>query len=363
METIQNIITPNKIAEHINGLGFQLEQEQPQGATPANYEHVYFPNINNKPPEQQPIVTLGGTQVLTHQNVSTIIAAQGMGKTSLQEGVVSAFLNPDCDSLGFGVSTQCKGIISADMERTQIDVWNTFHRIKKRAQLPDTAETLPNVILAGLRAIPRVNERKEIIEYMINNNPCTLLILDGSGDLVNDVNSLDEAIECRVWLRELTVKYGVSILSTLHPNPGSTKPRGHQGSEHIRECEAVLLARKYEGDVRILTSDFEHGKNRNGAPVTVGYRWDDDSRMFIGCDIDGMAEKRAAAKEERKLNELKDLFKKIVPPTGGVRRNDLEERISEELEKSLDTGRRRVNEALKNGIISKGDDDYYRIII
>ncbi len=136
-----------------------------------------------------------------------------------------------------------------------------------------------------MRSIPRLEQRKTAIIAFLDANPwCKLLLMDGAGDLVTDSNDLDQAVECRIWIRELTVKYSISILTTLHPNPGTLKPRGHIGSEIIREAEGVVCIQK-QADLRIVTSVFEHGKNRNNAPVWGAYQWDDTEKMMCSSEV------------------------------------------------------------------------------
>jgi hypothetical protein len=268
---------------------------------------VFFPTWDNRPPEQPAVLSLNGTPILTHQNVSAIIAAQGMGKTSVVEGITAAHLSPEADGLGFTVNSDYKGLICCDFERTDIDVWNSFYRIAKRANLSYGSD-FSKVRLVGMRSVPRVAERIATIEMLLENHPCSILILDGAGDLVTDVNDLGQAIECRIWMRELTVKYDLSIFTTLHPNPGQVKPRGHIGSEIVRECEGVMIIQNQDG-VRTITTDFEHGKNRNNAPVSSAFQWNDESSMFLSCDLPyGSA---GGSYTSKKLPEAKDFSEHV----------------------------------------------------
>src|SRR5205807_8960626 len=114
----------------------------------------------------------------------------------------------------------------------------SFYRMCRRAG-KNPGDPTNNVLIAGLRAIPRLDERLTTIGRLLKDNPCSLLLIDGLGDLVTDSNDLLQAIECRIWLREITVKYSTSILTTIHPNPNTNKPRGHIGSEGHRESECV----------------------------------------------------------------------------------------------------------------------------
>jgi len=282
-------------------------------------DKIFIPTWDNRPPEHPPVLLLNGIGVLTWQNLSALIAAQGMGKSSNCEAILASFLNPECDALGWQVDQSITGVIYLDFERTNTDVWNSFYRMARRAKIPYGAD-ISKVVLVGMRSIPRLEQRKEAIIKLLENNPwCKLLVMDGAGDLITDSNDLPQAIECRIWIRELTVKYQLSIFTTLHPNPNSLKPRGHIGSEIMREAEAVMAIEK-SADLRVIRSEFEHGKNRNGAPIWGAYAWDDDEKMMCAHDVpehflfgDGRQKKKVLAKPEEFDDEfhiklLHDLF-------------------------------------------------------
>jgi len=274
-------------------------------------DSVFIPTWSNKPDPVPAILTLGGISVLTHQNTSSIIASPGTGKSSIGEAVCAAHLNPNADCLGFEVDASSKGALFIDGERTTADVWNSFQRMCRRAGIPE-GKPIERVKIAGLRSISRVDERKKIVEALLQEYEYSLLILDGAGDFVNDTNDITEATELRIWLRDLTVKYKVSILLTLHPNPNSNKPRGHTGSEAWRESECVMLAKLAEGDIRVITTEFEHGKNRNNPPVTTAFRWSDIDGMFMSVDTSdllsvGQSKVTAAKRNKAELTAYKYL--------------------------------------------------------
>lgn len=247
--------------------------------SPFENEKVFIPNKTNRPKELKPILTINDVPILTHQNISVIIAAPGSGKSSVCEAICSSAINPHCDSLGIKVSTEVQNVLFVDTERVNMDVWNSYDRMHKRAGATDSDRAQ----IVGTRSIPRLQERKQVIIDLIEHHRPQLIILDGAGDMVTDTNSLDQAIETRIWFRELTMKYDLSILTTLHPNKGSKSPRGHIGSEILREAHAVFII-ETNGTTKTLTSDFEHGKNRNGALISTSFAWSDAHNMFMSCD-------------------------------------------------------------------------------
>jgi len=245
------------------------------------HQDIFIPTWDNEPEPQKPVINLGGVPILTFQNVSVLIAQPSYGKSSVCEAILSKALNNDCDALGIelGEINKC---IYIDCERTETDVHNSFKRMNKRAGII-TGQTQEQVIITGFRKIARANERRTAIENFIKIHRPDLVIIDGSGDLVTDTNSLEQAVELKVWLRDLTSKYELSIFTTLHPNKGTETARGHIGSELLREAESVLTIKK-KGEIRTITTDFSGGKNRNGGEAVSSFMWNDDSGMMTSTD-------------------------------------------------------------------------------
>lgn len=323
------------------------------------FKNVFIPNWLNQPKELPAILSLNGTGILTHQNIAALIAHPGIGKSSICESIIAAYINPECNSLGFEIGPECKGVIYIDNERTDTDVWNSFYRVCKRAGIKEN-ESINNVIIAGLRAIPRLKQRIAAIEYLLETYECSILLLDGAGDLVNDTNNLEEAKEFTIWAREITLRFSIPLFVTIHPNPGTEKPRGHLGSEICREAESVLLAKSFDNNIRLLTTDFEHGKNRNNPKLTAGYKWSDESHMFVSADIDCITDDPKAKKQYAiKQHSIKDASE-IIPPPEALQHNVLIKRIMQKLSCSEPTAKRRLTDWLGWDIIKKHDDGFYR---
>lgn len=324
-------------------------------------KNVFIPTWDNKPDPVPDVMTLNGTGILTFQNIGSLIAKPGAGKTSVFEAIISSYLNPVGDNLGFEVDGSFDGIISIDNERTDTDVWNSYYRVAKRSDI-EPGRDMNKIMFAGLRAVPRLQNRRAAITWLLDNNPCSLLLIDGAGDLVNDTNDLDQAIECRVWLRELTVKYKISIFVTLHPNPGGDKPRGHHGSEICRESESVLIIKSYDENTRIITTDFEYGKNRNNAPISTAFAWSDTQKMFISADLDNIAVIKQNAKSDRQKAELMEIASQVLAPPKSLGYNALVSELTEKQGLTESTARRRIADMVKQNLIKKHPDDHYRIM-
>lgn len=325
-----------------------------------NSELLFVPNWNNKPQEKPPVIKLNGIGILGYQNTTAIIAAPGSGKSAVCEAVAASFLNNGADCLGFKVAEDCTGVIYIDFERSSNDVWNSFYRMCRRADIKEGA-IINNVLIAGMRAIPRLVERKQAINYLLENYPCSLLILDGAGDMVTDTNDLPEAIECRIFLRQITVDYQLSILTTLHPNPNSFKPRGHIGSEVMREADSVLVIKKVENDCRIITTDFEHGKNRNEGHAESAFNWSVEKKMFISIDLAEIKNEKALQKEVAKADAAIFIVKAVFKLGKQLTYTQAYEAIAQETGKAERTAKALLKSFTEYGLIEKLDTGKYQL--
>jgi hypothetical protein len=244
---------------------------------------LFIPNWNNQPKFQPPLINLNEVSILSFQNISCIIASPGAGKSSVMESIISAVINKESDNLG--LQTSALSVLCIDFERTQTDVWNSFYRTMKRAKVKEGTH-FENVNIVSFRNIATAEKRKEKIESLLSKKNYEIILLDGIGDLVNDTNSLAEAIECKNWARSITSIYNTSIFTTLHPNKNSNTPRGHIGSEILRESENVLLIEIAEDGTRTLTTDFTHGKSRNGKHANGCFIWSDEFKMFVTAEFE-----------------------------------------------------------------------------
>lgn len=329
-------------------------------------DNVFIPDWNNKPPDIPPIVSIQGVGILTAYNTLGIIAAPGFGKSSVCEVFAVAFLvtflKVEADTLGITVGEACKGVIYIDCERTHRDVWNSFNRIAKRIRLRYGQE-MPNVIIAGLRNVAKPEDRRKIIEKLCQGKDGWLLIIDGAGDLVRDTNDNLEAVDSRIWVRDIIAKNNLTVITTLHPTPNSLKPRGHQGGELTRECESVAAIINNSEGVRLLTTDFQYGKNRNNSHATTAFAWSDDEMMFVSADVDEALLAKSKKGEAKQRARSERLVKEILPAPKALSRTALQEAIMEAEGIKIGAAKTQTTKMVEFKLIKKHEDGLYRQII
>jgi len=263
-------------------------KEQPASEPPAQEEHkakrkpaAFIPNWHNKPEHVPPLVTLGSVSVLTSENISCLIAAAGYGKSSICESILSSVLNKHCDSLGFNTGDSVKRALYIDIERTPADTWNSFYRMNLRARISKETDTSEKVFIAGLKEYTSKDARKTRIEELCEEFKPQLLLIDGAAALVTSINSEEEAGLIVSWLFELTWRYKLGVITTLHPNKTTETPRGHLGSFLTNEAENMFIVRKNElTGVRTISTT----KERNSAQTSSAFCWSDELGFMVSCE-------------------------------------------------------------------------------
>lgn len=247
-------------------------------------KRVFYPNWNNRPPKANPIILLDNKRVLTQGNYMLVTSKAGTGKSSICEAIASNVLNPDCDSLGFKVSlsNNRNKCLYIDTERTPQDSWLSWERMMTRAKIfcPDEDN---RVIFQNIKSVAFAERLKYTEEILKKNTDIGLVIIDGGGDFVMDINSVQETSKFTDWINSFNPL--ISIVMTLHTNPENDKPRGHIGSEMLRRAECVMLLKKIEEDTRLITTDYLFGKVRNDSDkISFYYQWSANNEMFITAD-------------------------------------------------------------------------------
>lgn len=282
----------------------------------------------NKPEPKKAILTLNDIPVLTYQNFSFICAPPGSGKSSVCASICASVINPNCDTLGLKISSDVNKILMIDTEQTDTDVWNAYDRMLKRAESDDNNK----VIFVGMRGKSTYEERIKSIKALIENHRPQLVIIDGITDLLTDINNNIEAVGVMDLIKNMTEKYNLSILTTIHPNKKDLTPRGHIGSYAIQKSESSLII-KTNGSIKTLTNDYDHGKGRNSGKCYASFTWCKELRMFVSCESDEYTLPKHPPHETLTTEEIQNLVKNIT--TGKeLNRTDFKDQLGIELRKN-----------------------------
>lgn len=251
----------------------------------------YLITFSHIPKEHTEVLKLNNVTILEVGNISSLIAPPGTGKSHTCEAIVSSFLNPDSDSFKFSYHKKdVKKVLFIDTERPWDDCHRSLKRIRKRVgddvALDRTKNMYERFVFSSFLMMPKFDDRLKKLEYYCKCGEYGLIIIDGIGDLVKETNDETEAKERISTLIAWANQYSLSFFITIHDNPSTnkSKPRGHIGSELLRKSQCALLLSKDEEDksIRLLTTNFDHGKNRNDSDNIDSYfKWNEEKKMFL----------------------------------------------------------------------------------
>lgn len=317
------------------------------------------------PQATKPIVEFSNSGVLKPGNVLTICGHIGLGKSQITESVVSSFLNPYVDTLGLRVQGCERPLLWIDGERTRDDISIGFNRIKKRIAIENNsdliiADRFKNVFCHPLIDYPNIPERRKEFERLVLEYNPSLVVLDGAADFVRDVNNTEESVDFIALLIALANQSNFGAVVSIHPNPGQnqdSKPRGVLGSEFLRKSESVLLLKRAPDnrDIRILTMDFGHGKNRNAADnLEHHFSWSNEHRMFMTCDYSPSIKPAKAIKQE-------EIFTQVLSEGKKLTYAELTKAVTDTAGNSTPTAKKWVADAVDGGMIFK-DNGHYKLL-
>ena len=271
---------------------------------------VYFPKLADIQEAGECVLSLNDVRILERGNLSAIVSPPGYGKTSVLSAIASSMLNPDCDTLGFSLNN-VKKCLMIDTEQTTANAHKRLKEIYRRAECNQDS---PNLVYALFSTIPDVKDRNAMLMRLINKHTPDLVILDGLADFLNDVNDPEKSNALVFGLSADCKINNYGIVFSIHDNPtvNSQKPRGHLGSEILRRSESVLYIKKEkESEIRSITMNFLHGKNRNDIDSAESFfTWSQEKAMFAKTDF-AKPVKRPAA-DEKLVQMVTSIFKSTL---------------------------------------------------
>lgn len=299
-------------------------------------------DLTKENPDPEPIITQGDRVVMTRGNFSAIVGQAKSRKTFLTTAIAAAYLAED-GHMGFE-STRLNGpVLWVDTEMATGHVARVARRINRIANLP-TDQNNPNLILLCLREYAP-KKRCEVVEEAIKNYKPAICVIDGVADLINSVNNEDESTEVVTMLMRVTKKQDCHIITVVHLNPGTDKPRGHLGSEVLRKAETIILVKKSESG-----SEVKFERCRDIEPQDFEFFVDSTGLPQLGSEI---------KRDPRSDEELAKVIDKILPASSYKRYNELIDAIMEATRCKVSKAKTTLNKALELGFIVKNSMGMY----
>lgn len=303
-------------------------------------------NLETQPSQPEPRFWITGKPVCTPGNLTNLIAQAKAGKTAFLASMIAAAIcaergAAERDTLGISAAAPGKRVlVHFDTEQSPYDHDQLVRRALRRAGSDTSPQWLWSYALAGFSADELKTALRLVLTDATEAGGVFAVIIDGTADLVTDVNDPGECNPFVAELHELAIRYACPIINVVHENPGqdSGKMRGHLGSQLERKAESNLRLRKEEG-VTVVFSE-----RMRGAPILEAdgprFQWSDDEGMHVSCEC---------ARSTR-ADELREIAEEVIG-TASLRYTELVSGIVTARGGSKKTAERRFSEMKKAGVI------------
>lgn len=305
-----------------------------------DFKHDVF--ANEEIPDAVTVLQQFETPIFSLGDVSTITGMAKSRKTFLITSIVVAFLS-DSGFLGMSSDITTKRVLLIDTEQSRAFVQRLIRRIYRLMKWDFQDDVKDSLRVLSLRELTP-EKRLEVVKNTIESYKPTLVFIDGSADLINDTNSVEDSIMLVNELMRISTEYNCHICSVVHTNPNSEKTRGHFGSELQRKSETVMLVTR-EGDTTTVKPQFT--RNMEFAPFS-----------FIINDR-GLPE--AIEVVQPKQENLQALFEEIYSYSSYLTWGDLHSKLMELTGKGKTACGNRITKGVESKYIYKDMEGLYRL--
>lgn len=223
-----------------------------------------------KPQEEKILFTIEGKNIGTTQSFVTFQGLPKAGKSTFITSVVaSAFTTWDIFSCKLVFPANRKRLCYIDTESSDYDYYRVLERIRQQI----ITDFLPHNFDSFLFREDSPSEIKEMVEaYLEENKDCSIIVLDGVLDLIQDYNNVEQSFFLIQWLKKITKKYDLLVLLVLHLGKKDQNSLGHIGSYLDRKSQSVLrIEKNKENNTLNLAPQFLRS-SEDFNPISIMYQ-------------------------------------------------------------------------------------------
>jgi hypothetical protein len=305
-----------------------------------DFRHDVF--ANEEIPDAVTVLQQFETPIFSLGDVSTITGMAKSRKTFLITSIVVAFLS-DTGFLGMNSDLPTKRVLLIDTEQSRTFVQRLIRRIYRLMKWDFEDDVKDRLRVLSLRELTP-EKRLEVVKSTIESYKPTLVFIDGSADLINDTNNVEDSTMLVNELMRISTDEKCHICSVVHTNPNSEKTRGHFGSELQRKSETVMLVTR-EGDTTTVKPQFT--RNMEFAPFS-----------FI-INERGLPE--ATEVVQPKQENLQAIFEEIYSYSSYLTWGDLRDKLMEVSGKGKTACENRIKKGIESKYIYKDMEGLYRL--
>ena len=153
-----------------------------------------------------------------------------------------------------------------DTESSEVDFYRHIDRIKLIAGVKELPQ---NIRAFCTRPDDAKMQIRLINEYLLLEPDTSILFIDGLLDLCVDFNDVTESKKIMNWIKFISVKFNLLIISVLHTGKDGLQRLGHLGANTDRTAQSVLQIKKDENKF-ILDAKFLRSA-KGIIPIVIEY--------------------------------------------------------------------------------------------
>lgn len=302
----------------------------------------YLVRLSDDIPDPEPIFTVNDTLLCSPGNLMTVKAKQKAGKGFCISCLIASQFTGKY--LKFEGHRHGK-IALLDFEQSINQVHKVYRRTHTMSGFEMDEDNSDLEVYYGSEL--DVPQRWELFERICQREDVTIIIVDTSTDLINDINDPQETKRVADKLQAIAKQGEKLIIATIHENKADTNATGHFGGSLQKKSEAVISLTKKDGIFTITATDTRHGD------------WPDFSFIIDpqGYPVD-METPRKLSPSEVKERKIQDNMERILA-VERLNHTELEKKYMAHEVCADRTARRHIKIALQKDIIKVHTDNKY----
>lgn len=328
-----------------------LENSAAQELWDIEQEIIKYANKGKKP---IPILAYNNNPIIFKGTINAIVGNEGSHKSHFAENIASILLSDEeavhKNSPFHRVGSEKFHVLYLDSERNiEYELAESRRSVLNRVDLDID---YPDFSLSSLKNIPR-SERLKVMKAFLNEkrgrtSNHLVVILDVSTDMINNFNDIGEANDFFDSLSRMAEKEDVTFLCVIHVNPGTSKARGHIGTELGNKTSTRINLYNYGSHIRLNFS-----KLRYSEPIPNAYLKYNKAEGWLQ-ELEDFELKQLKSSKKVSVDDLSNaLFENLSELNKEYPQKEVLDHMKEKFDCSLNTIKSAIDEILtaQKGII------------
>lgn len=229
--------------------------------------------IGYTPPPEEIIFRIESSTIGTLGNFVTFSGLAKAGKSTFLSSTIASCFHQYQNLYGIQLRplTARNRVCYFDTESGETDFYRQLDRIKKQAQI----NNLPYNFNAFAVREDSPDIIREYIEAYLQLYPnCSVLIVDGLLDILNNFNDEIESKKTIQWLKRITKIYNILLIGVIHLARRESQLLGHFGSMLERYSQSVLeVSKDFESGIIVLKPKLMRS-DKDFTPIALNWTAD-----------------------------------------------------------------------------------------